>query len=74
MLETQETQVPSLGGEDPLEKETVTYYSTLAWRIQWTEEPGGLYSPLSCKELDTTEQLNTHDAYVIVLHKRPERL
>ena len=38
----QETQVQSLGGEDPLEKGMVTYFSILAWRIPWPEEPGGL--------------------------------
>ena len=38
----QETQVQSLGREDPLEKEMVIHSSTLAWRIPWTEEPGGL--------------------------------
>ena len=40
----QEIQVRSLGQEDPLEKETATHSSILAWRIQWTEEPGGLQS------------------------------
>jgi len=35
-------QVRSLGLEDPLEKETATHSSILAWRIPWTEEPGGL--------------------------------
>ena len=40
----QETQVPSLGQEDPLEKGMATHSSTLAWRIPWTEEPGGLHS------------------------------
>ena len=40
----QETQVQSLGWEDPLEKEMATYPSILAWRIPWTEEPGGLQS------------------------------
>ena len=34
----QETQVRSLGGEDPLEKEMATHSSTLAWKIPWTEE------------------------------------
>ena len=34
-------QVQFLGQEDPLEKEMATYYSILAWRIPWTEEPGG---------------------------------
>ena len=40
----QETQVRSLGWEDPLEKEMATHSSTLAWKIPWTEEPGGLQS------------------------------
>ena len=39
-----ETQVRSLGQEDPLEKERATHTSTLAWRIPWTKEPGGLSS------------------------------
>ena len=39
-----ETWVRSLGQEDPLEKEMVTHSSILAWRIPWTEEPGGLQS------------------------------
>ena len=38
----QETQVRSLGRKDPLEKEMATHSSTLAWKIPWTEEPGGL--------------------------------
>ena len=42
MEETQGTQVPSLGQEDPLEEEVATHSSILAWRIPWTEEPGGL--------------------------------
>ena len=42
MQEIQETQVQSLGWEDPLEKGMATYSSILAWRIPWTEEPGGL--------------------------------
>ena len=40
----QETQVQSLGQEDPLEKDVATHASVLAWRILWTEEPGGLQS------------------------------
>ena len=40
----QETQVQSLGREDPLEREMATHSSILAWRIPWTEEPGGLQS------------------------------
>ena len=39
-----ETQVRSLGREDPLEKEMATHSSILAWRIPWTEEPGWLLS------------------------------
>ena len=39
-----ETWVPSLGGEDPLEKEMATHSGVLAWEIPWTEEPGGLQS------------------------------
>ena len=39
-----ETEVQSLGREDPLEKEMATHSSTLAWRIPWREEPGGLQS------------------------------
>ena len=40
----QETWVPFLGQEDPLEKGMVTHCSVLAWRTPWTEEPGGLQS------------------------------
>ena len=40
----QETWVPSLGWEDPLEKETGTHSSALAWKIPWTEESGRLQS------------------------------
>ena len=39
-----ETQVRSLGWEDPLEKEMATHSSILAWRIPWTEKPSGLQS------------------------------
>ena len=52
----QEIQVPSLGREDPLEEETVTHSSVLAWRIPWTEETGGLQSTGSQKSLDMTER------------------
>jgi len=46
-----EIQVQSLGWEDPLEEGLTTHSSILAWRIPWTEEPGGLPS----LKLDTTE-------------------
>ena len=49
-----ETQVQSLGWEDPLEKEMATHLSILAWRISWTEEPVG-YSPWGHRESDMTE-------------------
>ena len=42
MAATQETQVQSLGWEDPLEKKIATHSSVLAWKIPWTEEPGEL--------------------------------
>ena len=54
----QETQVWSLSQEDPLEKGMATHSSILAWRIPWTEEPGGLQS-MGHKESDMTGQL-TH--------------
>jgi len=41
---TRETWVPSLGGENPLEKEMATHSSTIAWKIPWTEEPRRLQS------------------------------
>ena len=53
----QETQVPTLGQEDPLEKGMATHSSILAWRIPGTEEPGGLQSMGSQKESDMSEQL-----------------
>ena len=52
----QETQVPSLGQEDSLEKGTAAHSSTLAWRIPWAEKPGRLLS-LGRKESGTSEGL-----------------
>ena len=49
----QETQVQSLGREDPLEKEMATHSNILAWEIPWIEEPGGLKS-LEWQVLNTT--------------------
>ena len=51
----EETQVGSLGQEDPLEEGMVTHSSTLAWRIPWTEEPGRLQST-GHVELDMSEE------------------
>ena len=53
LLAVQETQVQSLGWEDPLEKGKATHSSTLAWKIPWTEEPGRLQS-MGSQESDTT--------------------
>ena len=44
LLAMQETQVLSLGEEDPLDKEMATHSSILAWKIVWAEEPSGLQS------------------------------
>ena len=51
-------QVRSLDGDGHLEKEMATHSSILAWKILWTEEPGGL-QPWGSKELDTTEHSQT---------------
>ena len=48
-----ETWVHSLGQEDPLEKEMAIHFSILAWKISWTEEPGGLHS-MGSQESDMT--------------------
>ena len=54
-----ETWVQSLGWEDPLEESVATHRSILAWRIPWTEEPGGLQS--TWLQRDTTERLNNNN-------------
>ena len=56
LLAKQETWVPSLGQEDPLEEAMATHSSILAWRIPWTEEPGRLQSMV----LQSQTQLSTH--------------
>ena len=58
----QETQIQSLGQEDPLEKEMTTHSSILAWRIPRTEELDGLYSPWESERIGhdlVTEQQQT---------------
>ena len=60
----QETQVRSLGWDDPLEKGMAAHYSIPAWRIPWTEQPDGLQS-MGRKESDTTEQLTLSHIYII---------
>jgi len=51
----EESQVWFLDWEAPLEKEMATHLSIIAWRIPWTEEPGGLHSSWGHKESDMTE-------------------
>ena len=53
----QEMQVQSLDREDPLEEEMATHSSILAWRIPWTDEPGGLES-MGVIDSQTSEQLS----------------
>ena len=59
MQKTKETEVPSLGQEDPPEEEMATYSSVLAWEIRWTESLEG-YSPRGHKESDTTFSDQAH--------------
>ena len=63
----QETRVQSLGREDPLEKGMATHSSILAWRIPWTEEPGGLRSMGSqgVEQVAWTEQLSLFHSHTI---------
>ena len=56
-------QLRSLGQEDPLEEGMATHSSILAWRIPWTEKPGGSQS-MGLKELDTTEATELACIYV----------
>ena len=67
-MPTQETQVQSLGQEDPLEKEIATYSSILAWKSPQIEEPRG-YIPQGCKESDTTEHSTAQ-----ILTKQPKKI
>ena len=60
MQEEQETQVQSLGWEDPLEEEMATHFSILAWTFHGQRRLGG-YGPWGHKEVDTTE--HTHSYY-----------
>ena len=58
----QGTQVRFLGQEDPLEKEMATHSSILAWRILWTEEPGGLRSMGSQESSSPTPQFKSSNS------------
>ena len=59
----QETWVQSLGRQDPLEKGLATHSSILAWRIPWTEEPGGLLNTGS-QRVRHDRATNTHSIYI----------
>ena len=59
--------VQSLGWEDLLEKEMATHCSILAWKIPWTEEPGG-HNPYGLKESDTSGRLSIQGKQI---HTRP---
>ena len=61
----QDTQVPSLGREDPQEKEMATHSSILAWEIPWTEEPGGLQSMGSQKSRTQLSDGNNNNGYIL---------
>ena len=61
--ETQETQLRSLGQEDPLEEGMATHSSILAWRIPWTEEPGGLQA-IGLQSRAKLQRLSRHTALV----------
>ena len=63
----EETQVRSLGGEDPLEEEMETHSSILAWKMPWTEEPGRLQSIESQRVRHKSSNracMHTHGRYV----------
>ena len=72
MQKMQEMQVQSLGQEDPLEEETATHGSILAWEISWTEEPGGLQimGPQSQTGLSTYTQSHLSEIanVMLILH------
>ena len=59
LLAVCETQVQSLDWDDPLEKEMATHSSILAWRIPWTEEPGGL-QPMESQSVRQSQTDRAH--------------
>ena len=70
MQETLETQFRSLGQEDPLKDGMATHSSDLAWRIPWTEEPGGLSSTGSWRVRHNWSELAQHST---AQHKEKNR-
>ena len=73
------TQVWSLGGKDPLEKGMATHSSSLAWRIPWTEEPGGLQSVgpqrvgIQLKQLSTHTHSGLSQNWALGMHQQTRR-
>ena len=63
----QETPVPSLGQEDPMEKGMANHSSILAWRIPWTEEPGRLQS-MESQRVGHNLETNTHTHVFHIVH------
>ena len=72
-LPRKETQVSSLGPEDPLEEEMATHSGIPAWEIPWTEEPGGLQS-MGSQESDMIQQLHHHVRECRMLEGHRERV
>ena len=67
MQETQQIQVQSLGQEDPLDEEMATHSSILAWKIPWTEEPGGLQS-MGSQRSGHDERLSRAQHLILWIH------
>ena len=67
MQEMQESRVKSLGLEDPLEEGMATHSSILAWRIPWTEKPGGIQST-------GTQKVAPDQSYLACMHVLPPLL
>ena len=65
MQETQESQVLSLGWEDPLKKEMAIHSSILAWEVPWMKEPGGLQS-IRLRESGTTEHAHAFREHTLL--------
>ena len=66
--------VQSLGWKDPLEEGMATHSSILAWRIPWTEGPGGLQSMVWQKSWTPLRQLSTHSTYILYTHTSSDHL
>ena len=64
-------EVQSLGQEDPLEEGMATHFSILAWRIPWTEEPGGLWSVGSQSRTQLSDLARMHNVTVKYFGYKP---